>query len=152
MTFKRNVYLETLPLNDAVAAIQSALDRDALVGEETAPAQEAAGRVLRAPVHARYSAPTTHSAAMDGYAVRAADTFAAREGSPVELEEGRTCRAVNTGHPLPDGCDAVIMIEQVAPCGEGRISIEAPAFPWPYRRRHCGDGTVVSAQSPADAL
>ncbi len=152
MTFKRNVYLETLPLNDAVAAIQSALDRDALVGEETAPAQEAAGRVLRAPVHARYSAPTTHSAAMDGYAVRAADTFAAREGSPVELEEGRTCRAVNTGHPLPDGCDAVIMIEQVAPCGEGRISIEAPAFPWQHVRRIGEDIVATELLFPRNHL
>ncbi|MDE7064671.1 MAG: molybdopterin biosynthesis protein, partial [Desulfovibrionaceae bacterium] len=99
-----------------------------------------------------YSAPTTHSAAMDGYAVRAADTFAAREGSPVELEEGRTCRAVNTGHPLPDGCDAVIMIEQVAPCGEGRISIEAPAFPWQHVRRIGEDIVATELLFPRNHL
>lgn len=135
MDIKRNVYLETVPLGEAVARVRGALDRASLVRPETIGAQEAAGRVLCKPVYARYSSPTVHSAAMDGYAVRAADTFAAREGHPVELRVGEQCVAVNTGHPLPDGCDAVVMIEHVTPCGDGCISIEAPAFPWQHVRR-----------------
>ena len=65
----------------------------------------------------------------------AADTFAAREGEPVLLREGESCFAVNTGHPLPADCDAVIMIEHVAVDGKGGVSIEAPAFPWQHVRR-----------------
>jgi len=132
---KRNVYLETQAIKDAVALVRGSLDRDALVQRETVPSHLATGRVLCAPVHARYSSPTIHSAAMDGYAVRAADSFAAREGHPRILEEGTACFAVNTGQPLPGDCDAVIMIEHVYKLEGGRISIEAPAFPWQHVRR-----------------
>lgn len=139
MSIKRNVYLETLPLPEAVSVIRAALDRDALVCSQSVAAQDAAGRVLSAPVFARYSAPTVHSAAMDGYAVAAADTFAAREGQPLELVDGKNCFAVNTGHPLPPDCDAVIMIEQCdvqpVPQGSDRVRIEKPAFPWQHVRR-----------------
>lgn len=71
---------------------------------------------------------------MDGYAVNARSTFAAREGHPLTLKAGETCFAVNTGHPMPEGCDAVIMIEQVVLDG-GSVTIEAPAFPWQHVRR-----------------
>lgn len=143
MSFKRNVYLKTLPLPEAVAKVLNALARSTARGDARAPApdktlcpaQEAVGRVLYEAVHARYSSPTCHAAAMDGYAVRAADTFAAREGEPVLLREGESCFAVNTGHPLPADCDAVIMIEHVAVGGKGGVSIEAPAFPWQHVRR-----------------
>lgn len=135
MTIKRNVYLETLPLPQAVTVIRDALDRDSLIHSHSIPAQDAAGRVLSAPVFARYSTPTVHSAAMDGYAVRAADTFGAREGQPLELRHGKTCFAVNTGHPLPADCDAVIMIEHCDVLATGHIHIEKPAFPWQHVRR-----------------
>lgn len=134
MDFKRNVYLETVPLTEAVRKVREALDREKLVFTESVGSHEAAGRVLSAPVYARYSAPTVHSAAMDGYAVRAEDTFMAREGSPLTLALGTQCMPINTGHPLPEGCDAVIMIEHVL-TDEGHITIEAPAFPWQHVRR-----------------
>lgn len=138
MSIKRNIYLETQPIPQAVATIRAALDRNTLVCSELVAAQDAAGRVLSAPVYARYSTPTMHSAAMDGYAVAATATFAAREGEPLELINGLSCFAVNTGHPLPDGCDAIIMIEQCDVVGEGdsqRVRIEKPAFPWQHVRR-----------------
>lgn len=135
MSIKRNVYLETLPLPQAVATIRAALDRDSLVHSHSLAAQDAAGRVLSAPVFARYSAPTVHSAAMDGYAVVASATFAAHEGQPLELQDGKNCFAVNTGHPLPADCDAVIMIEHCDLLEGGRIRIEKPAFPWQHVRR-----------------
>lgn len=135
MDVKRNVYLETMPVPEAVAAVRAALDRDALVGTETADAHEAAGRVLCRPVYARHSSPTMHSAAMDGYAVRAEDTFSAREGRPLALRLGARCAPVNTGHPLPEGCDAVVMIEHVTRQDAEAVHIEAPVFPWQNVRR-----------------
>lgn len=131
---KRNIYLKTIPPAEAVARVKASIDREALIREETIPSHEASGRVLAHAVHARYSAPTFHSAAMDGYAVNARSTFAAREGHPLTLKAGETCFAVNTGHPMPEGCDAVIMIEQVVLDGDG-VTIEAPAFPWQHVRR-----------------
>lgn len=131
---KRNIYLTTIPPAEAIARVKASLDREALMHEETIPSQEASGRVLAHAVHARHSSPTFHSAAMDGYAVDARATFAAREGRPLTLREDETCFAVNTGQPLPEGCDAVIMIEQIVRDG-GNISIETPAFPWQHVRR-----------------
>ena len=131
---KRNIYLKTIPPTEAVARVKAALDREVLIREETIPSHEASGRVLAHAVHARYSAPTFHSAAMDGYAVNARSTFTAREGHPLTLQAGENCFAVNTGHPMPEGCDAVIMIEQVVQDGDD-IIIEAPAFPWQHVRR-----------------
>ena len=131
---KRNIYLKTIPPAEAVARVKASIDREKLIREETIPAHEASGRVLAHAVHARYSAPTFHSAAMDGYAVNARATFTAREGHPLTLRAGESCFAVNTGHPMPEGCDAVIMIEQVVQNGDA-ITIEAPAFPWQHVRR-----------------
>jgi putative molybdopterin biosynthesis protein len=72
---KRNIYLKTVPVAEAVALAMDALDRHALVRSETIPSHQACGRVTAAPVHAVCSSPTFHSAAMDGYAVRADSTF-----------------------------------------------------------------------------
>ncbi|WP_321404946.1 molybdopterin biosynthesis protein [Maridesulfovibrio sp.] len=130
----RNIYLKTIPVHEAVKAAMENLDREALVQTETIPVHEALGRVTAEAVIARCSSPTYHSAAMDGYAVKSDTTFTAREGQPLLLKKGTDCIAVNTGNPLPDGMDAIIMIEHVVDDGEN-ISIEAPAFPWQHVRR-----------------
>ncbi len=132
---ERTIYLHTIPLTQAVEALKAALDRETLVGRETVATEDALGRVLAAPVYARYSSPTFHSAAMDGIAVRAKDTFAAREGSPVRLRKGQGYTPVNTGHPLPQGFDAVVMIEHVVQEDEETAALEAPAFPFQHVRR-----------------
>ncbi|MGE4298248.1 MAG: molybdopterin biosynthesis protein [Desulfovibrionaceae bacterium] len=135
MAAERNVYLTTIPIEEAVTRAREALDRDALVAEELVPASVVTGRVAARAVHARYSSPTFHSAAMDGIAVLAASTFAAREGKPLHLTLGEGYVPVNTGNPLPSGMDAVVMIEHVARVDETTVAIEAPAFPWQHVRR-----------------
>jgi putative molybdopterin biosynthesis protein len=72
---------------------------------------------------------------MDGVAVAAAETFGAREGRPKELVIGQNAFCVNTGHVLPAGCNAVIMIENINLVDDGRLTIEAPAFPWQHVRK-----------------
>ncbi|NMC50692.1 MAG: molybdopterin biosynthesis protein, partial [Desulfovibrio sp.] len=131
---KRNIYLKMIPLEEAVDRLKNALDREALLGVETIPVERAAGRVTAAPIIARYSSPTFHGAAMDGIAVRAEATFAAREGDPVRLAPGRDFAFVNTGNRLPESMDAVIMIENVVMDGDTAL-IEAPAAPWSHVRR-----------------
>lgn len=131
----RNIYLSTIAPAEAVARAKAALDRAALIRPEVVPAHESCGRVTSAPIFARCSSPTFHAAAMDGIAVNSSATFAAREGCPVTLQKGQGFHPVNTGHPLPEGMDAVVMIEHVEQVDADTVRIEAPAFPWQHVRR-----------------
>ncbi|EPR44404.1 PBP domain containing protein [Desulfovibrio sp. X2] len=132
---ERHLYLDTLPIPEAVSRVRAALSREVLLPSETVPSHEALGRVLTRAVFARYSSPTFHSAAMDGIAVRAEKTFAAREDAPLVLSPDGGFVQVNTGNPLPEGMDAVIMAEHVVMQKDGGARIEAPAFPWQHVRR-----------------
>ncbi len=135
MEFQRSVYLTTIPIAEAVDRAKQALDREQLILREIIASQEAAGRVTAAPVFARYSSPTFHSAAMDGVAVNAQATFTAREGRALELKKDKDYHPVNTGDALPAGANAVIMIEHVVQVDEDAIAIETPTFPWQHVRR-----------------
>jgi putative molybdopterin biosynthesis protein len=102
---------------------------------ETLPTPEAVGRILAEPVAAKMSSPRFHSAAMDGIAVRAADTFGVNEKRPKIFTPGKDAHFVNTGHALPPGTDSVIMVEHILMLEDGRLQIEAPAFPWQNVRK-----------------
>ncbi|MHC1712756.1 MAG: molybdopterin biosynthesis protein [Solidesulfovibrio sp.] len=131
---KRNIYLRTIPIEEALSRTKAELDRKTLLGVEHIGAERSAGRITAEAVIARYSSPTYHSAAMDGIAVRAADTFMAREGSPVRLTPETDFVFVNTGHAMPTGFDAVIMIENVVMDGDV-ATIETPVAPFAHVRR-----------------
>ncbi len=135
MTDKRTIYLKTVSIPEALEQVQTSLDRGQLIRPCIVPTEQALGRVTCEPVYARFSSPTFHSAAMDGIAVRAESTFAAREGRPVELTLGQDYVEVNTGAPMPEDMDAVVMIEQVTAVAEGRVRIEQPVFPWQHVRK-----------------
>ncbi|MCY3979401.1 MAG: molybdopterin biosynthesis protein [Chloroflexi bacterium] len=134
---KRQIYLEDIPLAEARATLQAALasaGRAAPLPGESLPLEEALGRVTAAPARAFLSSPHFHCAAMDGYAVSAADTVAARETQPLALNLGREAFPVNTGDPLPETTNAVIMIENTNQSDESTILIYAAAAPWQHVR------------------
>lgn len=131
----RNVYLKMKTLEEARRIVRERLAPLRNLAAEPVPAPEAVGRVLAAPVFAAISAPSYHAAAMDGVAVKAAATYGASEGRPKELAPGRNAFFVNTGNVLPEGTDAVIMIENVQVKDDERVVIEAPAFPWQNVRK-----------------
>ncbi len=79
---------------------------------ETLPTHEALGRVTAAPVFARRSVPHFHCSAVNGIAVRAADTFDASETRPCRIPPA-AYTVVDTGDPIPEDRDAVAMIEEV---------------------------------------
>ncbi len=135
MERKRNIYLQMKPLAEAKAMVREHFRPPDPPRMRMLPVPEAVGRILAGPVFARLSSPNFHAAAMDGVAVRAAETFGASETDPRQLALGREAIPINTGHVLPAETDAVIMIEQVNDLGNGRIEIEAPAFPWQHVRR-----------------
>jgi molybdopterin molybdotransferase len=110
--FKDRTLLETA--RDRLVERVAAHDRT-----ERVPLTAAAGRVLAEPVTADRPVPHYARAAMDGYAVRAADTFDAGDRSPAVLRAGSgevgpgESVQVHTGSELPQGADAVVMIEAV---------------------------------------
>ena len=134
---KRNIYLEDIPLDEARAKLQAALTEAGRAGPlpgERLPLMQALGRVTAEPLRARRSSPHFHCAAMDGYAVDAASTISARETQALALRLGQDAHPVNTGDALPDGCNAVIMIENVNHAGEDTLLIYAAVAPWQHVR------------------
>ncbi|MDP3227125.1 MAG: molybdopterin molybdotransferase MoeA [Acidovorax sp.] len=119
-------------------------NRFAPVGVEEVELAAAGGRVLAAPVPAPEDVPTFLRAGMDGYAVRAKDTFGAGVGAPQYLEikgevpmgaapprgvgPGEALR-VPTGAMLPAGADAVVMLEYTAEHPDGTLEVRKPVAP-----------------------
>src|SRR6266849_8698274 len=133
----RDMYLEDIPLEDALARFWAALEAVGalvpLTGEEM-PISEALGRVTAEAVFARVSVPHYHASAMDGIAVRAEETLGATESSPLQLQVGTQAIWVDTGDPLPPNTNAVIMAEQVQDLGNGHLEILASVAPWQHVR------------------
>jgi putative molybdopterin biosynthesis protein len=133
----RQIYLEDIALEEAQRRFWALLERERplppLPGEAV-PVGEALGRVTAEPVFARSNVPHYHAAAMDGIAVKAADTTGASETSPVRLEVGRQAVWVDTGDPLPPDTDAVIMAEVVQEIGPTEVEILSAVAPWQHVR------------------
>ena len=91
------------------------------------------GRVLAEPVVSERNVPHYRRAAMDGYAVRASDTLGASPANPVmlqlsdQIEEGSTIW-VHTGAAVPEGADAVVMVEDTATAGN-LVEVRAQVYP-----------------------
>ncbi|MBU0987800.1 MAG: molybdopterin biosynthesis protein, partial [Proteobacteria bacterium] len=135
MRFKRNIYLRMKTLQEAHKILFETFFFSGVLNSETVSVPNAVGRVLAEPVFAAISSPNFHSAAMDGIAVDAATTFGAAETRPKALEIGKDAFYINTGHVMPQHTNAVIMIEHVNVLDQGRVEIEAPAFPWQNVRK-----------------
>lgn len=128
-------YLTNTPLSEARAAYIAKLRENGLSPQpETVRTQDAAGRVSFRAVYARICAPHYHACAMDGAAILASDSFGATETTPVELPVGKYV-PVDTGDPLPQGCDAVIMAEDIEPLPDGAIRLRSAAAPWQHVRQ-----------------
>jgi molybdopterin molybdotransferase len=144
---------DLLSMEDALRLV---LERVRPLPAEPVPLEGAAGRVLAEPALAVVDLPPFDSSAMDGFAVRAADTpaelpvvfrIAAGRPAPRPLEPGEAM-AIATGGALPAGADAVIPVEHVVDHGNSVVierSAEAGAFVRPRGGdAHRGD-TVVTA-------
>ncbi len=126
---------------EALAIIEGNIGRVDRI-EET-PIEDASGRVLAEDVVAAFSVPPFARSAMDGYAVRAEDTYGSSSFNPNrlkligeqhagELFEGTVgkgeCVQVATGSPVPEGSDSVVMVEFTKLDGD-YVEIEKPAYP-----------------------
>lgn len=132
MAKKRNLYLKTIPVEEAREKYFTALEPVLSVKLETIPVTESLDRITSAAIFARYSSPLFNASAMDGIAVTAEDTANASEVNPVILPEG-SYQIVDTGDPIHPPYDAVIMAEDIVEVEEG-VKIIASAAPWQHIR------------------
>ena len=119
------MFRKLMTFDEAKKAVSQHLKPEAL-GEEEIPLLEARNRVLKEDITSALDIPPFHRSTVDGYAVKAEDTFGAEENQPAKLE---VCGTVNvgepprisllkgqaaeivTGAPVPEGADAVVMVE-----------------------------------------
>jgi molybdopterin molybdotransferase len=131
-----NEFLNLTPPDEALTILISNLDV-VPVPEETNTAVSL-GRVTFSPVLAPHPLPEFRRSTVDGYAVRAVDTYGAGESLPAylnligEVEMGKStdlmlaptnCALIHTGGMLPDGADAVVMIEHTQSSRPGEVEI-----------------------------
>ncbi len=132
---KRKIYLRMKTLSEAKKIILESHPWPFILSEEQIPTRKAKGRITARPIFAKYSLPSFNAAAMDGFAVKAEETYKASDTNPLFLKLGKQAIPINTGEAIPSGTNAVIMIEDVHFPGEDLIEIRAPVYPWQHVRK-----------------
>ncbi len=142
-TMEQKQFLDVIDRDEAERRFRAVLDLRPLEAESV-PLAEALGRVLASDVVAPLDVPFFDRANVDGFAVRAEETFGAGEEYPRELRlnpeilatgmeprqavQGGTATAIATGAMLPRGANAVVMIEYTDMIG-GRLQVRRPITP-----------------------
>ncbi len=129
---KRNLYLKTIPVEEAREKYLGRVSDIIKPEHETIPVIKSLGRITGKAVYAKYSSPLFNASAMDGIAVKAEDTSSATEVSPVILNEDQFI-VVDTGDPIHAPFDAVIMAEDIVETDDG-VRITASASSWQHIR------------------
>jgi putative molybdopterin biosynthesis protein len=140
---RQDQFLEVIDRDRAEERWHAALDLERL-GAETVPLEHALGRVLAEDVRAGVDVPSFDRSNLDGFAVRAEDTFGATEEAPVQLElndetlptgvEPRlevgpgSATPIATGGMLPRGADAIVAVEDTD-LENGRVVIRSARVP-----------------------
>lgn len=140
------------PVSEALSHFRPARRTEA----ERVALADALGRVPAQTTHAAEALPGFARATVDGYAVRAPDTYGASEGLPAYLDLAGEARmgqppelelrpgsavAIATGAPLPGGADAVVMVEHTQAATTELVEVLRPAAP--------GDGVVLAGEDAA---
>ena len=139
---KTRPFQSTISLDTARGIIEAAIRPIERV--ERVPLLEARGRVVAADIVSEADVPPFSRAGMDGYAVRSEDTVGASRSAPrilrtiEEVFTGQVprhavgagqCSAVATGAPMPEGADAVVIVEEVEADAGGAVQVFAPVQP-----------------------
>ena len=152
------------PLDETRTAILGAV---APLPAVDVPLADAVGLVLASDVVADEPVPPFANTAMDGYAVRAADTAGASADAPVRLHvvgelpagrapttpvgDGEAIR-IMTGAPMPDGADAIVMVERTQRDGDDGVLVGAVAAVGDNVRRPGGDLEAGEVAFPAGSV
>ncbi len=125
---KRNIYIDNIEVDEAKDRYYKKLNIN--LSWEEVDVLDSLNRITFEAVYALTSSPNYNAAAMDGIAVKSSDTKEATDINPVVLEEKKDFVYINTGNPIEDPYDAVIMIEDVIDIGDGKVKIIKSAYPW----------------------
>ncbi|MEN8904967.1 MAG: molybdopterin biosynthesis protein [Clostridiales bacterium] len=125
---KRNIYIDNHSREKSLSIYMEALNIK--YKSEIISVNNCLNRVTTAAVFANISSPHYHNAAMDGIVVKVEDTYKATERNPVVLTKDVNFQYINTGNPIPEGYNAVIMIEDVIPINESQVKIMESTYPW----------------------
>ncbi len=133
--FKRNVYLDTVDLEEAKQIInQVILKRCPKLSIEEILVENALHRVTTDAVFSIISSPFYNASAMDGIAVIAKKTHEADLNHPLELIKNVDFMFTNTGDPLEAPFDAVIMIEDLIDVKDSSVTINKPSSQFQHIR------------------
>lgn len=158
-----SVYLHDIPLQEAQNRFSQELEAAGLGGvlgvEAVALGPQLVGRVLAEAVWAKSCSPHYHAAAMDGFALRAEDTFSAMPSAPVTLRLPEQAGYVDTGDALPGWANTIVPIENIeALDGEEmannprqplQIRLRAALAPWSHVRPMGEDVVATQLVLPA---
>ena len=140
--FERNYFLKDIPLQAAQDKYNNHLNEikftDARTTERVA-INDSVGRVSSESVFAKISSPHVTTSAMDGIAIKYGSSIGATETRPITLYEGSDFVWVDTGDPIPDGFDSVIMIEDLERSTGNEVVIRSPVAPYQHVRKIAED-------------
>ncbi len=129
-------FFQVIPVADALRLLEAQWQPQP--ARETIATAEALERILASDIHSPEQIPAFRKSAVDGYAVRARDTFGASDALPAflsvrgELQMGLAPQAdigggeallIHTGGMLPESADAVVMVERTQATAEGEIEV-----------------------------
>jgi len=158
---KQAQFLHVVDRDEAERRFREAIGEMRPVGQELVPIGEALGRVLAEDVASPIDVPAFDRSNVDGFAVRAADTFGASEAEPKKLKrapfdvvmgrisagvlEPGAAIAIPTGGAVPRGADAIVMVEHtIAHAGEVLVTKATTPGKWiTYAGTDVAQGEVV---------
>ena len=131
---KRNIYLKMKTLQQA-GEIWEGRTGALRTAEEQVQASSGLGRVTSRADNLPALSPALSRGGNGRLCCPRRDTYGASDTTPIRLRVGQNAHPVDTGDPLPDGADAVIMIEHVESVSHSEIEIRSAAFPWQHVRK-----------------
>ena len=156
---------ETIPVEDARRFLmEAAVPIDRI---ERITIDKADGRVLAAPVISTIDVPPFDRAVMDGYAVIAQDTFGTGRSdakvlrlvetiytgaTPTRRISAGECVEIATGAPLPEGADAVVMVEETEGADGAGVRVFTPVYPGQHVGRRGADIAAGQSVLATDAV
>ncbi len=166
MTAKMRPIRDTIPMDEALRIVTETAHP--LTRTHHVPLEKSSGHVLATDIIAAQDVPPFDRAAMDGYAVMANDTFSASRQTPKSLRCIETvhtgyiptkqvgtgqCTEIATGAPMPEGADAVVMVEETERTDNGTVDIFKPVHPKQHIGRRGADIAVTQkVLGPGDLL
>lgn len=125
----QKIYLSNYELKDALDEYFSKINH-VFLKKELINTEESLGRVTAEAIYSKISSPFYNCSAMDGIALHSSKSIGASENNFITLEETKDYIVVDTGDPIPNEYECVIMVEDLIKVGDNKVQIYKSAAPW----------------------